>query len=96
MLQSLLVLVTDYFSHLKIRLLVEGRAGEGKRREGKGRGGDDVWDENGLCAFVVVFCVCLRMCTCDILLSSASARRTCRLGSRNRSAASLTGGAPRG
>lgn len=55
MLQSLLVLVTDYFSHLKIRLLVEGRAGEGKRREGKGRGGDDVWDENGLCAFVVVF-----------------------------------------
>lgn len=53
MLQSLLVLVTDYFSHLKIRLLVEGRAGEGKG--GKVRGGDDVWDENGLCAFVVVF-----------------------------------------
>lgn len=45
---------------------------------------------------LLFFCVCLRMCTCDILLSSASARRTCRLGSRNRSAASLTGGAPRG
>lgn len=59
LLQSLLVLVTDYFSHLKIRLLVEGRAGEGKRREGKGRGGDDVWDENGLCAFVVVFFLCV-------------------------------------
>lgn len=62
MLQSLLVLVTDYFSYLKIRLLVEGRAGEGKRREGKGRGGDDVWDENGLCAFVVVFFVCVYVC----------------------------------
>lgn len=61
MLQSLLVLVTDYFSYLKIRLLVEGRAGEGKRSEGKGRGGDDVWDENGLCAFVVFF-VCVYVC----------------------------------
>lgn len=45
---------------------------------------------------LLFFCVCLRMCTCDILLSSASARRTCRLGSHNHSAASLTGGAPRG
>lgn len=40
----------------------------------------------------VFVCVCVR----DILLSSASARRTCKWGSRNRSAASQRGGAPRG
>ena len=44
----------------------------------------DVWEE--MCVLNV----------CDILLSSASARRTCRSGSRSRSAASWTGGAPRG
>lgn len=41
----------------------------------------------------VRICVCLWEGTVDDNLSSASAQRTCRLGSRNHSAASWTGGA---
>lgn len=59
-LQSLCVLVTDYFSHSKIRLLVEGKVGEGR-----GVGGD-VWDEM-VCVHLLFLCVWVCVCECVCL-----------------------------